>query len=141
LDTDLKCIQSELFTLGSKPLMICTNAYGMGIDIPDIRFVIHYQLPATLEDLAQQMGRAARDGKEAEGIVLFSFQDVKIVQYLIQSSSLERWQYQEKQRQLDRVVDYCFNKSCRHQYLAHYFGQNIQPCGQFCDNCGKNRKR
>ncbi|MDE5565754.1 MAG: ATP-dependent DNA helicase, partial [Anaeroplasmataceae bacterium] len=137
LDTDLKILNSELFSSGTIPLMICTNAYGMGIDIPDIRFVIHFQLPNSLEDLAQQMGRAARDGKNAMGIVLFSFDDLKINRYFIESANVSKKIQKEQYQKLNQVVDYCLTKKCRHQFLADYFNQHIDICKKNCDNCIK----
>ncbi|MDE5868099.1 MAG: ATP-dependent DNA helicase [Anaeroplasmataceae bacterium] len=137
LDTDLKILNSELFSSGTIPLMICTNAYGMGIDIPDIRFVIHFQLPNSLEDLAQQMGRAARDGKNAVGIVLFSFDDLKINRYFIESANVSKKIQKEQYQKLNQVVDYCLTKKCRHQFLADYFNQHIDICKKNCDNCIK----
>lgn len=141
LDIDIKKLQQDLFTKGIEKLMICTNAFGMGIDIPDIRFVINYELPASLEDLAQQMGRAARDGKEAEGIVLFSFSDIHTNEYFINTITIDNSEkiQKDKRKKLNQVVDYCLSKRCRHQLLADYFGQQIKPCNYFCDNCGKRR--
>lgn len=137
LDTDLKILNSELFSMGAIPLMICTNAYGMGIDIPDIRFVINYQLPNSVEDLAQQMGRAARDGRNAEGIVLFSFDDLKINRYLLKNANVSKKIQKEQYQKLNWVVDYCLTKKCRHQFLANYFNQHIDICKKNCDNCIK----
>ncbi len=141
LDTDIKKLQQDLFTRGIEKLMICTNAFGMGIDIPDIRFVINYELPASLEDLAQQIGRAARDGKQAEGVVLFSFSDIRTNEYFINKITIENQEkvQKEKRKKLNQVVDYCLSKRCRHQILADYFGQQIKPCNCFCDNCSKKR--
>lgn len=139
LNADIKYLQQELFTSGIEKLMICTNAFGMGIDVPDIRFVLHFELPSSIEDLVQQMGRAARDGKTAEGIVLFSFSDIHINEYFIQSFvGPNKIQIQkEQQKKLDQVVDFCLSKICRHQLLANYFGQKISSCKTMCDNCKK----
>lgn len=141
LDRDLKLLNTELFTNHIASIMICTSAYGMGIDIPNIRYVIQYELPASLEDLAQQMGRAARDGQYAEGIVLFSFKDLEIHQHLIHSANLKFKDYMEKEHQLNQVVDYCLTKTCRHQFLAQNFNQSLKSCCHFCDNCVKMRLR
>lgn len=139
LDSQIKLLNSELFVNQLVPIMICTNAYGMGIDIPDIRYVIQFELPASLEDLAQQMGRAARDGGSAEGIVLFSFNDLAIHRFLINSSMLNRKQKKQQKDKLNQVVDYCLSRSCRHQYLAKKFNQQLDSCCFFCDNCAKMR--
>ncbi|MDE7263446.1 MAG: RecQ family ATP-dependent DNA helicase [Anaeroplasmataceae bacterium] len=128
----------ENFTKGISSLMICTNAFGMGIDIPDIRFVIEYELPQSIEDLVQHMGRASRDGKYGEGILFFSYDDLSKLQYFIELSK-DRSTYKENQLKIDAVVDYCLSRSCRHKYISNYFQQSITPCKYFCDNCKKSR--
>ncbi len=138
LDSEEKKKQQNLFVTGKVFLMVCTNAFGMGIDIPDIRFVMEYQVPASLEDLAQQLGRAARDGGTAEGVVLFSFADLAVSNYFIAQGSAQF--RKENVRKLDFVVDYCLSKKCRHQVLASYFGFQISKCQNYCDNCQKNGK-
>ncbi|MDE6240824.1 MAG: ATP-dependent DNA helicase [Anaeroplasmataceae bacterium] len=139
LEVELKKKNQEAFTLGSQKLMICTNAFGMGIDIPDIRFVIEYDLPQSLEDLVQQMGRASRDGTYGEGIVLFSFKDIDTVEYFIsqQENSIIQKQNQKK---LEALVEYCLTKKCRHRYISSYFGQRKENCKQACDNCIKKSR-
>ncbi len=131
-----KQYQQSLFAAGKVFLMVCTNAFGMGIDIPDIRFVMEYQVPASLEDLAQQLGRAARDGGTAEGVVLFSFADLTVSKYFVAQGNTQF--RKENVRKLDFVVDYCLTKKCRHQVLASYFGFHISKCQNYCDNCLKN---
>ena len=116
--------------------MICTNAFGMGIDIPDIRFVIEYQPPQSLEDLVQQMGRASRDGGYGEGIVLFSFKDLDTIQFFIDQQKDTKIRKQEIKK-LDALVEYCLTKKCRHSYISSYFGQKGKNCRLTCDNCNK----
>ncbi|MDE5547353.1 MAG: ATP-dependent DNA helicase [Anaeroplasmataceae bacterium] len=139
VEIELKKKNQEAFTNGNQKLMICTNAYGMGIDIPNIRFVIEYDLPQSLEDLVQQMGRASRDGNYGEGIVFFSFKDIDIVKYFInqQEDSVIRKQNQKK---LDALVEYCLTKKCRHRYISSYFGQKEENCKGACDNCIKKSR-
>ncbi|MCM1557185.1 MAG: RecQ family ATP-dependent DNA helicase [Anaeroplasma bactoclasticum] len=136
LDVESKIKNQELFTLGQSRLMICTNAFGMGIDIPDIRFVIEYNLPQSLEDLTQQMGRASRDGGYGEGIVLFSFKDIDTVKYFIEQQEKKTIR-KEHQKKLDALVDYCLTKKCRHSFICSYFGQKVHSCKGGCDNCKK----
>ena len=139
LDAEVKKKNQELFTKGDYKLMICTNAFGMGIDIPDIRFVIEYNLPQSLEDLVQQMGRASRDGAYGEGIVLFSFKDIDTVKYFIEQQENKTIK-KEHQKKLDALVDYCLTKACRHRYISSYFGQNGTSCKIACDNCMKKSR-
>ncbi|MDE6661657.1 MAG: RecQ family ATP-dependent DNA helicase [Anaeroplasmataceae bacterium] len=136
LEVETKKKNQELFTLGESRLMICTNAFGMGIDIPDIRFVIEYQLPQSLEDLVQQMGRASRDGKYGEGIVLFSFKDLDTVHYFIAQQKDTKIR-KEANKKLDALVEYCLTKRCRHSFISAYFGQKGNNCKCACDNCNK----
>lgn len=136
LPQTIKNKEQESFANGLKKLMVCTNAFGMGIDIPDIRFVVEYDLPQSLEDLVQQMGRAARDGGYGEGIVLFSFQDLDKVKYFIEQQD-NRTLKRQNQKKLDALVDYCLTKRCRHSYISSYFGQSLPACINGCDNCKK----
>lgn len=121
----------EEFQTGRKTIMVCTNAFGMGIDIPDIRYVIQYQLPVCIEDLLQQLGRASRDHVFGVGITFFNFDDLKISDYFLKQSDQKRTCFR------DDVVDYCLSKQCRHQWLASYFGEKIACCGCSCDRCTK----
>lgn len=136
LDQELRKANQEAFTKGNYDVMICTNAFGMGIDIPNIRYVIEYSLPQSIEDLAQQVGRASRDGAYGEGIVLFSFEDIQTIEYFIaqQKDRIIQKQYQQK---LDSIVDYCLSKKCRHQFISQYFHNKEEICKINCDNCQK----
>lgn len=139
LDIEVKSKNQELFTNRDCNLMICTNAFGMGIDIPDIRFVIEYDLPQSLEDLVQQLGRASRDGAYGEGVVFFSFKDLDTISYFIeqQKEPKIRKQYQKN---LDGLVDYCLTSQCRHQFISSYFGFKKKKCRCRCDNCLKKSR-
>ena len=108
----------------------------MGIDISDIRHVIHYEIPSSIEDLVQQAGRAARDGKMAYETVLFNFDDIKIVKAFI--SNLPNNIKKRELEKLNNIVDFCLSRKCRHQMIASYFGEKINKCRSFCDNCRKN---
>jgi ATP-dependent DNA helicase RecQ len=107
----------------------------MGIDIPNIRFVICYDIPQSIEDLSQQIGRAARDGLYAEGIVYFSYKDIGTLDYFIESSDVEENIKKDLRRKRDNVVDFCLSKKCRHKILCKYFNEDIDRCLNKCDNC------
>lgn len=127
------------FTNGIFPIMVCTNAFGMGIDLPDIRYVIEVEPPQSIEDLVQHLGRAARDGGYGEGIVLFSFDDIKKITYFLEQFK-DLSSYQENKRKADALVDYCLSKRCRHQLISAYFNQSSGTCKGFCDNCKKKSR-
>ncbi len=136
LDYDTKIKQQNLFSSNKCNIIIATNAFGMGINIKNIRYIIEYELPTNIEDLTQQLGRAGRDNEISEGILLFSFNDVYKVRYFINKikDNNIRKEYIKK---LDYLIDYCLSKKCRHQYLSNYFHQKLNRCNDMCDNCKK----
>ena len=131
---DKMCYQKK-FSNDECDIIVCTNAFGMGIDIPNIRFVICYDIPQSIEDLSQQIGRAARDGLYAEGIVYFSYKDIGTLDYFIESSDVEENIKKDLRRKRDNVVDFCLSKKCRHKILCKYFNEDIDRCLNKCDNC------
>lgn len=139
LDAKVKKQNQTLFTDGDVNWLVCTNAFGMGIDIPNIRIVLAFEMPQSLEDLVQQMGRAARDGGYGEGIVLFSFSDIKTIDYFISQQKDSRVR-KTNQRKKDKLIDYCLTKQCRHSFIGAYFHQSIPLCKNKCDNCLKKSR-
>ena len=137
LKVEEKVKNQNAFSSDKCNLIICTNAFGMGIDIPNIRFVICYDIPQSIEDLSQQIGRAARDGFYAEGIVYFNYNDIKTLDYFIDSSDVDESIKNDLRRKKDSIVDYCLSNKCRHQLLCRYFNEKVDRCGNKCDNCKK----
>lgn len=136
---ELKQKNQEAFTKDEALLMVCTNAFGMGIDIPNIRFVIEYETPQSIEDLVQQIGRVSRDGAYGEGIVLFSFSDLDTNQFFIEQMEDSKARKQAILK-LDAVVDYCLGNRCRHNFIAKYFKETLKPCKSYCDICDKRNR-
>ena len=129
------------FRFDRKSVMVATNAFGMGIDKSNVSFVIHYNMPKSIEAYYQEAGRAGRDGAEADCILLFSPGDVQTARFLINNGSdneeMDAVQREEVRRQdlerLDAMIGYCKTKSCLRGYILDYFGQK-HPA--MCGNCG-----
>ena len=114
-------------------VMVATNAFGMGIDKSNVRYVLHCQMPRNMESYYQEAGRAGRDGAPAECILLYSGQDVQVHKYLIEQS-IETPERQEVElRKLQSMIDYCFCSNCLRKYMLNYFGEST--VWTTCDNC------
>ncbi|RIB19116.1 P-loop containing nucleoside triphosphate hydrolase protein [Gigaspora rosea] len=119
-------------------IIVATTAFGMGIDKPNVRYVIHYSLPQSLEGYYQETGRAGRDGKKSVCILFYTYTDKFAIEKLIISGEGGFQQKQQQRENLRRMLKYCENKyDCRRQQILAYFGElfNSSQCHKTCDNC------
>ncbi|WP_192258168.1 DNA helicase RecQ [Mesorhizobium silamurunense] len=125
--------QNAFMTL-SGVVMVATNAFGMGIDKPDVAYVFHTDLPASLEAYYQEIGRAGRDGRPAEAHMLYGLGDIRTRRLFIDDEDASPEHKRRSHGRLDTLIGYCETAQCRRQVLLGYFGEEAQPCGN-CDNC------
>lgn len=128
--------QQEAFIYDDIRVMIATNAFGMGIDKSNVRYVLHYNMPKNMEAYYQEAGRGGRDGEPAECALLFSAQDTVLQKFLIDKSVEHPLRKQHEMRKLQDMVDYCHTPGCLRNYILSYFGEGGEndDCGR-CGNC------
>lgn len=132
----------EMWNDGRVKIIVATIAFGMGIDKSDVRFVIHYTLPKSLEGYYQETGRAGRDGLESVCIMYYNYGDTKTIEFLIANNSTTTPDQKNRQREeLKYVVQYCENRTdCRRQLVLSHFGERFESkdCHKTCDNCERS---
>lgn len=142
LSDEERLTQQEQFLYDEIRVMVATNAFGMGIDKSNVRYVLHYNMPKNLEAYYQEAGRSGRDGGPGECILLFGPQDVQLQKFLIDKSVENMERKQHELRKLQDMVDYCYTPECLRYFILNYFGEETAAgeCGN-CGNCNDDSQR
>ncbi len=147
MDNEIRKKNQDDFIYDRAPIIVATNAFGMGIDKSNVRYVIHYNMPQSMENYYQEAGRAGRDGEASQCILLFSAQDIMINKFLLENKDFTAIPEEDieliQQRDIKRLQvmeGYCKTTDCLRNYILEYFGEKTRQACDSCGNCHKEYK-